>query len=279
MADNSDTLSRFLLPEAHSRGAIIRGKHIIQEASKLHGLSGIPAEMMGKTLLAAILLLSVSKGGVRQVLQLDSHPSQAHAPIRRILTESRPGYVRGYLNWQEEKTSHRNSQETGISAWMGRPLHLSTVKDMGFGTPYTSTLEHDSEYLADHITHYLNQSVQVQADVILIGDLAILIEAMPGCSDDHWFKAVKAMASIPDDVLKHSSDDAILGYFEALQCKVVGHDSYAYACGCSIEKMAGALKSIGREQLADLTDEEGKVTVSCQYCCQHFSLALDDIGL
>jgi len=278
MAENTDTLIRFLLPEAHTRGAIIRGTHIVEKAMSIHGLSGVPAEMMGKTLLASIVLLSVSKGGVRQVLQLDSHPSQPHAPIRRILAEARPGHVRGYLNWQESHAGHRNEQETGISAWMGRPLHISTVRDMGFGTPYVSTIEHDSEYLADHILHYLNQSVQIQADIILTPNLALFIEAIPGCQEKDWFEAVKAMAAITDDALLNDEPEALLhAAFDDLKCKVVGHDHYSYQCGCSIEKMKGALAGISQHELQDLADDEGNVTLSCQYCSNHYIVPLDNI--
>lgn len=277
MAKNTDTLIRFLLPEAHTRGAIIRGTHIIDTASSMHGLSGIPAEMMGKTLLASIVLLSVSKGGVRQILQLDSHPSQPHAPIRRILAEARPGHVRGYLNWQENHAGHRNEQETGISAWMGRPLHISTVRDMGFGTPYVSTIEHDSEYLADHILHYLNQSVQVQADIILTPNLALFIEAMPGCDESDWFEAVKAMAAISDDALLNDEPETLLHAFDDLKCKIVGRDDYSYECGCSVKKMADALTTITHDELQDLADEHGNITVSCQYCSNHYTIPLDNI--
>jgi len=275
MADNSDQLTRFLLGAAHTRGAIIRGSSIVQEAAQAHGLTGVPAKMFGKNLLASILLLSSSKGGVRQVLQLDAIPSQSHAPIQRMLAEASPGAVRGYLNWIEDGiASHRHSNEAGISAWMGRPIHISTVRDLGMGQPYVSTIQHDSEYLADHIVHYLNQSVQVQADVVLLGDLAILLEAMPGCDDDHWFQAVEALAAISNDTLSHSSIDDILKAFDKLECKVVGHDTYAYRCNCSIEKMTSVIESLDDEQLQDLADENGEVTVTCQYCSNHYSINL-----
>jgi len=273
MADNSDQLTRFLLGAAHTRGAIIRGSSIVQEAAQAHGLTGIPAKMFGENLLASILLLSSSKGGVRQVLQLDAIPSQSHAPIQRMLAEACSGSVRGYLNWMEDGiASHRHSNEVGISTWMGKPIHISTIRDLGMGQPYVSTIQHDSDYLADHIVHYLNQSVQIHADVILLGDLAILLEAMPGCDDERWFQAVKAMASISNDLLEHGSIDNILKAFDKLECKIVGHDEYAYHCNCSIEKMSSVVETLNHEQLQDLADKNGDVTVTCQYCSNHYSI-------
>ena len=272
MAAHSDTLIRFLIPDAQCRGAIIRGTHIIEDGAKAHGLSDMPAQIFGQTLLSSILLLSVSKGGIRQILQLDTHPTQAHSPITRILAEARAGAVRGYLNWQEDHVGHRNEQQADISSWMGSPLHLSTVRDLGFGQPYISTIEHDSEYLADHILHYLNQSVQVQADVILQGDLAILLEAMPGSDDDTWFKAIEKLASINTDTLESSTPEEIITAFDDLHVKIVGRDDYAYQCSCNIEKMAASLSALDEQELEDLKDENGHITLSCQYCSSNYTL-------
>jgi len=157
-----DTLTRFLISDAFPRGAIIRGVGINAEARRIHGLNGPVAELFCQTLLASILLLSISKGGLRQVLQMDSDNATT-APLKRLLAEARLGAVRGLISWQEEQTTLRYEGSEGLSSWMGNPVRLSTVRDMGAGQPYISTIEHQSEYLADHIIHYLNQSVQIRA--------------------------------------------------------------------------------------------------------------------
>ncbi len=38
MADNTDRLIRFLLPQGRCRGAIIRAENIVADAAHLHGL-------------------------------------------------------------------------------------------------------------------------------------------------------------------------------------------------------------------------------------------------
>jgi len=263
MAENTDSLIRFLLPEAHSRGVIIRANHLFSDAGRIHGLNGQVAGLFNQSLLASILLLSISKGGMRQVLQLDA---TTPAPLQRILVEARLGAVRGYINWQENQTAIHHTCADGLSDWMGSLIRLSTVRDLGFGEPYVSTIEHDSNFLADHLMHYLHQSVQIRADIILRDDLAIMIEAMPGCDDDHWFNAVETLAKIPDLALNNETPESLLGYFDSLRCKVAGTDDYRYQCDCSTEKMAQAIKSLPPEQLASLADASGNITVSCQYC-------------
>ena len=264
-----DTLYRFLLPGAFARGAIIRGTHIIEEAKDIHGLTDKSATLFGQSLLASVMLLCTSKGGIRQVLQLDA--SVESTPIRRIQAETQSGNVRGYVQWQEEPAQAMPGRE-GITALMGEDILLSTVRDLGVGKPYISTVQHHSDWLADYVLEYLRQSVQVHADLILHQDLALMLEAMPGCDDEHWFKAVEAMAKISEKVLLHEDPKTILKAFDQLGCKIVGEDSYAYACSCSQETMSAALISLSEEDLHELADKNGDVILSCSYCKNHAKL-------
>ncbi len=278
MAGNSDLLIRFLLPEAKTRGAIIRGDAIFRAAADIHGLMGTPLDLLGQTLVASILLLSISKGGTRQVLQIDGSEHKTH-PIRRILAEARSGCVRGYIDWNEGITMlGRQQTHHGLDAWLGTPIRVSTVRDLGFGQPYVSVIEHDSAYLADQLVHYLQKSVQINADLILLEKTGLLIEAMPGCKNDDWFRAVEAMAKIPDHALSDHAPEAILEHFSALGCKVVGRDSYRYHCHCSAEALRAALASLDEEELEDLSDEYGRVRISCQYCNREYELSLEEHG-
>jgi len=276
MADNEDRLIRFLLPGAQARGAFIRAAHIVDKAGEIHGLQGEPAALFGQSLIASILLLSGSKGGMRQVLQLDSQSGQ-NTPVKRILAEARPGMVRGYLDWNE--LGLHDDSAAGITAWMGKPLRTSVVRDLGFGQPYISTIEHDSDFLADHILHFMTQSAQIQSDVVLYGNVGLLLEAMPGSDQEHWFRAVELLASISNETLTQESPEKLLQRFKSLDCKIVGEDRYAYRCNCKPESMAAALHNIPADQLTDLAGESGIVTLSCQYCNNSYELDISTLDL
>ncbi len=272
MAGNADSLIRFLLPGLRVRGELSRADGIIAAAEKLHGLHGSPLLLFGQTLIGAILLLSISKGGVRQVLQLDAANDQP-SPIRRILAEARAGAVRGYINWHENASMRAGSEHNDrLDAWMQMPVTLSTVRDLGFGQPYISTIRHASPYIADQLVHYLNQSVQIDADILLYGHGGMMIEAMPGCDDERWFRAVAAMAEIQAQQLDHASAESILAPFEALGCNIVGRDEYRYHCGCSAEALQAALQAMPPAELQDLRGDDGCIRISCQYCNRSYSL-------
>jgi len=274
MAEKTDALVRFLLPELRVRGVLIQAGAIIAEAGRVHGLNGSPLQLFGQTLIGAILLLSISKGGTRQVLQLDAaehHPS----PLRRILAEARAGAVRGYLNWQEGiSTKPENEQADRLDGWMSTPVTLSTVRDPGFGQPYVSTITHDSPYIADQLVHYLGQSVQIDADILLYRHSGMMIEAMPGCNDERWFKAISAMADLDARRLEREAPESLLAHFNALGCKILGKDDYRYYCACNAESLKTALQAMPAERLSDIRDDNGCIQLSCQYCNRTYNIKI-----
>jgi len=268
----ADTLIRFLLPGARTRGAIIQAKHLRAEACRVHGLAEktkhTPGELFAQSLIASILMLSISKGGVRQVLQLDG----THSPIKRILAETKSGAVRGYIDWNEGVSTQGNAASP--VGWLGSPVTISTVRDPGFGQPYISTVQSEADYLADMLVEYMHQSVQIRADVVLHHNTGILLEAMPDCSDEHWFSAVEAMAAIANADLD-GEPEKVLQAFAQLGMQVIGKDVYTWHCDCDSQSMARALAGMAPEQLQELKDEHGMITVSCRYCGSSHSVKPD----
>ncbi len=267
-----DDLIHFLLARAHVRGAVIRASHIRETACRIHGLPdaepGSAGELLTQTLIGAMLLLSISKGGMRQVLQLDGDGG----PIERALAEARGGAVRGYLTWRSDITT-RAPGASSLSL-LGHHIRCATVRDLGVGEPYISVTEARSDWLADVLVHYLSQSVQIRADMVLHGDLGLLIEAMPGASDDDWFAALDALARISDERLDGNPENVVQS-FDPLGVKILGRQPWIWRCDCKPETLAAALTRMSPETLSALKDDQGRVTLSCAYCGKTHAIRLE----
>jgi len=259
----TDQLTRFFLKKTLTRGVIIQVDHIKKEAAKLHQLHAKESDLFAQVLAGSILLLSISKGGIRQVMQLDGQ----HGTVRRIASESRQGAVRGYINWGEK----RDVQHADLSA-LGSSVQLSTIRDSGAGQPYVSTVACPEKHLADALLHYSRQSVQIQADFLLHKNTAIMLEAMPTCSEEQWHESLQTLATISNQSLEKENVKTILTAFDTLNCRVLGQDDYRYQCHCKAQTMFSALKNLDSETLSSLEDEHGKVTLSCQYCAKQYHL-------
>jgi len=265
MAQPADRLTRFLPTRTQTRGAIIKAAHLQSEVCRVHGLVGALGQLLNQSLIASILLLSISKGGVRQILQLDGE----QGPVARVLGEARRGQVRGYMEWKHGPIISSGGKSP--LSWMGRKIKCSTVRDLGFGQPYVSTIMAQSDHLADVLVQYLMQSAQVKADMVLHKDLGLGIEAMPGCDEGLWFESVEQLAKIPDTDLEREPHH-ILRAFEPLWLQIVGEDDYTYHCSCRPEIMARVLESMPPDSLKDLEDEAGRITLSCHYCGKSYHI-------
>ncbi len=231
------------------------------EAARIHKLADPAlADCFGEMLTAAALLTAHTKGGVRQVLQLDGDDD---APIARMLAEARQGRVRGYVRRGRRKTP---LQGEGLARWMRLPATLSVVRDLGFGHPYVSAVEADSPFLADAVARYLWQSVQVRADVRMAGSVGVLLEAMPQAPEDGWRKALGVLAGIPDAALRKAlSAKDVLAWLAPLAPELLAEESWRYACDCSPERVAAGLATLSAEELRNLAVDD-VVEVVCEYC-------------
>jgi len=149
--------------------------------------------------------------------------------------------------------------------WLGSSVQLACVRDLGFGQPYISRIMGGSPYLADCLVDYLHRSVQLRADIVLQNDLGLMLEAMPGCDDEHWMLAVQSMAAISRQQLDQPAE-SVLQAFSLLDCTILERDELAYTCGCNPQAMAETLKTLDIGDLDALRDDNGDITVSCRYC-------------
>ncbi len=272
MADNKDTLIRFMLPTLHVRGCMIRAAHLRHQGAAIHGLGDEVAELFAQMMAGAVLMLSMSKGGIRQVLQLDA--MNEAAPVQRMLSEVQSGHVRGYVSWQEAHNSMRSGTDRELASWMGSPLRVSVVRDFGRGEPYVSTIESNADYMADHLTHFTAQSIQTRADFVLRGEVGLMLEAMPGCQDVHWHDAVAALAAISNDTIDALQESSLQSCFAAQHIRIVGRDDWRWHCHCQPERMTQAIARLPHEQLQGLMDDHGNISVNCQYCRKTYTVPL-----
>ncbi len=260
------TLIRFIAEKVRARGLVLDATGIAEEAARIHGLDGELKALFGEVLAAAVLLTAHTKGGVRQVVQLDAEREEA--PVRRMLAEAGQGAVRGYLH----RTEAAPLPGERLERWMGLPVRLAVVRDMGFGHPYLSVVEQTSPWVADGVAEYLWRSVQTRAEVILTGARGLLLEAMPGADAAHWRKALQAVAEIPTAEIARASPQALVARLERIGARVLAEETWRYRCRCTLDSVARALEQLDANALRELIDDSGMITVSCEYCGKQYRI-------
>lgn len=250
-----------------------------QEARVRHGLSYVATAALGRTMSAGLLLASnMKKEGSRVNIRI-----KGNGPLGGLLVDAGlDGTVRGYVGNPHIELPPNPQGKLDVGGAVGKDGFLYVVRDVGYGYPYSSTVELVSGEIGDDIAHYLATSEQT-ASALLVGVFVghegvtaaggILLQVLPKAAEDETLvktledrvsqltgftpllRQGKTLANIFEQLL----GDLDLHIFPEVQM-------IRFDCGCSFERVLGALKMLGTDELEDMILKDGGAEATCQFC-------------
>jgi molecular chaperone Hsp33 len=103
----------------------------------------------------------------------------------------------------------------------------------------------------------------------------------PGDGDDEDWHRVRILAEtvehheLVDPTL--ASDRLLLRLFHEEGVRIEKVTRVSAQCRCSRQRILDVLKSFGRNELADMPDAEGRITVTCEFCAAPYVFEAVDI--
>ena len=232
-------------------------------------------------------------------------------PIRLLVTDlTTDGALRGYAQFDRWNSRWRSAPATAR-----RPTAMCRSCSATAGSPSPSTrastpsatrawCRSRAPTLADCAHTYFRQSEQLPTGIKIAARrdgrrtarrtgarAALMVQQMPEFDagridvdreqrEDDWRKAVILMASATEaEMLDPGLPGATLLYrlFHQEQPRQFERRPFVARCRCSRERIDRVLRSIKREELDDLRDSSGKVSVKCEFCSTEY--AYDDSDL
>jgi len=275
----SDTLTRFLLPAAGVRGVAVR----LDDAWRtIAGRSDYPpaaCELLGEATAAAVLFTGHTKVDGRLSVQLRSRGA-----LRTLFAEcTAAGTVRGIVQLADHVDAPRDLRHLGDDA-----LLAITIENPGLDPRepqrYQSLVSLDASRLAEAFEDYFRQSEQLPTRLLLSADgrrtAGLMLQKLPGDEGhaDGWNRAGALFDTLGEvELLDVPSRDLLHRLFHEEQPEILAEQSVHFGCSCSRERVAGMLRSLGREEAgAALTD--GVAEVRCEFCGQRYLFTPDQIG-
>ena len=251
---------------------------LVDEARKRHGLSAVATAALGRSMSAALLLVSsMKRPGSRVNLRF-----RGDGPLGGLLADAGlDGTVRGYVGNPRVELPPKPNGKLDVSGAIGKGF-LYVVRDSGYGYPYSSTTEIVSGEIGEDIAHYLAMSEQTPSAVSLgvfvnsegvVASGGMLLQILPRAAVDDAMVAtieerVGALAGF-STLLRQGKSlpqifQTVLGDMDLTILPEV--QMLRFHCGCSHERMLNALKLLGADELQDMIAKDGGAEATCNFC-------------
>lgn len=261
---------------------------IVEKAQQIHETSAVCSAALGRLLTAASLMGAVLKGKDDSVtLRL-----RGDGPAGTVMAVSDSmGNVRGYVQQNVVEIPLNKKGKLDVAGAVGKNGFLTVIKDLGMKEPYVGQSPIISGEIAEDITAYYSTSEQTPTvcalGVLVNPDLSIraagglIIQLLPTAMEDTIEKVEKSIEGLepistlidrgmsPEEICRHA--------LKLFDLEVLDGSEPQYKCYCSKERVEAALISTGKQELADMMNDE-KTEVSCQFCDQKYIFTPDDIG-
>ena len=286
----ADQLIRATAADGGIRAVGVITNRLTEEARQRHGLSYVATAALGRTMAAGLLMASsMKRPGSRVNVRIKSD-----GPLGGILVDAGlDGTVRGYVANPSVELPPNQKGKLDVGGAVGNG-YLYVVRDIGYGYPYSSTVELVSGEIGDDVAHYLVSSEQTPSAVVLgvfvgAGGVTaaggLLVQVLPKAARDEalvetlqsrvsslsgftpLLQAGKTLPEIFNDLL----GDMGLSIFPERQM-------LRFHCGCSFDRVLGALKMLGAEELQDMMNKDDGAEATCEFCGEVYQASSNQLA-
>lgn len=264
---------------------------LVEVARQRHGLSYVATAALGRTLSAGLLLASSMKRPQARV----NIRVRGNGPLGGILVDAgMDGTVRGYVDHPAVELPPTAAGKLDVGGAVGSDGYVYVVRDIGYGYPYSSTVELVSGEIGDDLTHYLVTSEQTPSALVLgvfvdadgvAAAGGLLLQILPRAAQDEeiittlenrlstltgFTPLLRANKTLPQ-IFEELVGDMGLEILPETQL-------VRFHCPCTHERMLGALKLLGEDELQDMIEKDDGAEATCHFCNEVYHTNSDQLA-
>lgn len=285
-------------------GKLVRLGGTVDQILKRHAYPDGVSETLGEALALAALIGVGLKFDGRLILQ-----TKTDGPLGMLVADfSTPGSLRGYASYDSAACADLASG--GERALLGTGHLAMTIDPGGDMDRYQGLVALDNTTLTEAADAYFRQSEQLPTFIRLAvarehggrdgGDAGwrwraggIMLQhvaheggrpadvlaaaeergAMLGEDDDHWQRVTMLAATVEDHELVDptlSPERLLYRLFHEEGVRVQEPRGLGEYCTCSRERVFAFLKRFGAQELDDMHEPDGTISVTCEFCSKRY---------
>jgi len=273
----ADTLSRFVFEHAPIRGAYVALDAACRDILACHPYPPALARVLGELLAASALLASMLKVEGTLSVQL-----KGEGAVRLLVVECDARLVlRATAQWNDAAAAM--PADASLCALAGGPGRgrLAITLDPRDGGPITQGIVAlEARSVAALIEHYLARSEQIESRLLLATAngraRGLLLQRLPSARAPEavrWAEVDARLDALPPEALQAATAAAPLlqSLFPADDLRLFAGQPARFACRCSAERVAAALRLVGRAEVLCIVAADGEVAVHCEFCNRRYA--------
>jgi molecular chaperone Hsp33 len=294
LAANLDEAIGFTLPGRHARGRLVRLGPLLDEILSAHDYPAPVARILSEALTLTALLGAMLKdaGG-----QLTMQAQTESGIIDLLVCDYKGGEIRGYVRFDHERLS-REASLPSLGALFGKGYLAITFDQEASNERYQGIVPLEGESLAEAAQSFFGQSEQIPSLVRLAGDDTghvaggILLQHLPEGEEgrdrihtrlDHpeWEHVRTLAETIKGSELvdRHLPLEDLLWrlFHEEEEIRLLSTVRLAKGCRCNFEHIKGVISRFAETERAQMIDDDGFISVDCEFCSRIFPISLSDL--
>jgi molecular chaperone Hsp33 len=270
---NLDSMQRFTFDKTDVRGELVGLHKSLSTVLSKHDYPEVLKVELGKLMAASALMSATLKYEGRLCLQV-----RLPGDVSLIQAETtNTGELRAIARYDESK-------EIEAVELIGGQLVITL--EPAVGKPYQGIVPLESNQLNEAFEYYFKQSEQLGSrfwlecdGTIASGFMLQQLPAAEGSDEDAWDRLSHLASTLKDEELLTLNNETILHrLYHDEEVRLYDEEDLRFACTCSKERIGNAISQMGLEELLDVIEEQGKVSVDCQFCLQHYSFNKEQIS-
>lgn len=293
------------------RGRVARLGPVLDRILKKHAYPAPVARLLGEAAALAVMLGTALKSQGRFQLQ-----TRSDGPVNMLVVDfDAPENLRAYARFDAARLADMSRSEP--ASWLGEG-HLAFTIDQGTAASrYQGVVRLDGQGLEAAAHEYFQQSEQIPTFIRLgVGEVVtqhghswraggLMVQFLPHShermrqadlhpgdaphgtirdevrEDDAWMEAKALAGTVSDDELLDpalSSERLLYRLFHERGVKVFSPFPVRDVCRCSQERIVEMLKGFTADERHDMTGNDGRIGVTCEFCSTHRSFDPADFG-
>jgi len=262
---DTDCLRRFVFEHTDVRGELAWLDASWRAVLERQSYPDAIRDLLGQAMAAAVLLSATIKFEGYLQLQL-----QGDGPLSLLSIEATAARtVRGIARWDGDV------DDMDFRALTGEARLMLTIDPGEGGERYQGVVPVEGESLAETLEDYFSQSEQLATRLWLASNAeragGMLLQQLPRDShnEEDWNRDVMLGETLTDEELLGLSAQALLHrLYHEEDLRLFEGEPVSFRCSCSSERIESMLRGLGYDEVRDILEEQGKVSVSCEFCCQ-----------